>query len=113
ESPTSPLTARPRLPPEVERSHLAAPAPGDSLQTPRVFHRRPKESDFYDNSYESSGTESDASTSTSAFDQTDNSSPTLASPDLSPDQSQHSKESSHVSNKVLRSKQVIMRAAYK
>jgi Ubiquitin carboxyl-terminal hydrolase len=110
ESPTSPLTARPKDIVDAKQSHLAAPAP---KRTPRASHKRPKESDFYDNSYESSGTESDTSTSTSTFDRSESSSPTLASPDLSPRQSEHSKESSRASNKILRSKQVIMRAAYK
>ena len=113
ESPSSPLTARPKFPVVLSSSRLTSPKPGDSLATPKVFHKRPKESDFYDSSCESSGTESDASTTSSICDRSENSSPTLASSGLSPQPSEHSKESSAASKKGLRSKQVIMRAAYK
>ena len=86
----------------------------DSLRTPRVYHRRPKESDFFDGTCESSEADSDASTGGSVFDQSGSSSPSLLQPDLPTEQNaRHSKESSSSSSKVSRSKEVVMRAAYK
>jgi hypothetical protein len=112
ESPTSPLTARPDT--QGDAGQLAAPYADALLHTPRVYHRRPKESDFYDSTCESSEPDSDASTSTSVFGHSPRSSPSLASPDLPSDPVvPHSKESSSASDKVPRSKQVIMCAAYK
>ena len=85
----------------------------DSLRTPRVYHRRPKESDFFDGTCESSEADSDASTGGSVFDQSGSSSPSLLQPDFPAEQNaRHSKEGSS-SSKVSRSKEVIMRPAYK